>query len=240
MVKLVVTLSLLLMSAGLASGQAIQVGDYELDWAILHTPVSSDLPTLTADTWQIKLENAPGTGLCPPTSAYVVRDAPGSPISGGTTWCIKSDGAFDSSANPPQLGSWQQYTDTHAIIHAKQGSRGSDEVMAVARLQTAPPPPPPSPIKVFITNPKAGTTVSGTVWVVIWAEGTSGSGNRFILKVNGTSVGSQNAGSSRGPVTIPWNTQSGPNGAYAIKAEVIDDTRNTGTSAAVSVIVNNP
>jgi hypothetical protein len=111
-----VLLSTVLLFTGLASAQAIQTGDYEMDWAILHNPVSSDMPTLEADTWPIKLENAAGTGLCPPTSTYVVRDAPASSIMGGsTTWCIKSDGTFDSSAQAAIAGRWDHYTDTHAI-----------------------------------------------------------------------------------------------------------------------------
>jgi len=51
-----------------------------------------------------------------------------------------------------------QYNDTHAIIEVEQGSHANDKVMAVAVRET--PPPPPSPIKVFITQPKTGATVS--------------------------------------------------------------------------------
>ena len=240
--KVLLAVIIMLLSAGAASALSPQVGDYQLDWAILHNPVSSDPPTLEAETWDIKLENAAGTGFCPPTSAFVVRVAPASSIMGGsTTWCIKSDGAFDSSVNF-HTGSWLQYTETHAIIQVEQGSRGNDKVMAVAILQTAPPPPPPpppSPIKVFITSPKAGATVSGTVWVVIWAEGTTGSSNTFTLKVGGQEVGRQNAGSSRGPVTIPWNTKGGANGTHALQATVVDASGATG-SASMSVVVNNP
>jgi hypothetical protein len=111
--------------------------------------------------------------------------------------------------------------------------------MAVAILKTPPPPPPPSPVKVFITSPKAGSTVSGTVWVVIWAEGTTGSSNTFTLKVDGQEIGRQNAGSSRGPVTIPWNTKGGPNGTHTLQATVVDASGATG-STSMSVIVNNP
>jgi hypothetical protein len=122
--KLLLAVMMMLLSAGVASALSPQVGDYQLDWAILHNPVSSDQPTLEAETWNIKLENAAGTGFCPPTSAFVVRVAPASSIMGGsTTWCIKSDGAFDTSASF-QTGRWLQYTETHAIIHVEQGSRG--------------------------------------------------------------------------------------------------------------------
>jgi hypothetical protein len=232
---------IILSTADLAWGQPPQTGDYDLDWAILHSPVSSDMPTLEADTFPIKLENAAGTGLCPPTSTFVVRDAPASSIMGGhITWCIKSDGTFDSSAGT-YIGTWQQYTSTHAIIQAEQGSRGNDRVMAVARLKTPPPPPPPSPVKAFITQPRNGATVSGTIWVVIWAEGTSGSSNVFTLSVDGKVINSVTS-SSRGPVTIPWFTVANPNavnGTHTLGASVRDATGQTG-STSITVIVNNP
>ena len=224
------------------SAQTIQIGEYEMDWAILHNPVSSDLPTLEAGTAAIRLQSASGVGACPPTSAYVVFDAPASRIMGGTTtWCIKADGTFDGAANSRAVGRWNQYTETHAIIEVEQGSRANDRVMAVAVLQTAPPPPPPSPVKVFITQPKAGATVSGTVWVVLWAEGTSGSSNVFTLSVDGKIINSATT-ASRGPVTIPWFTVNNPNaanGTHALGASVRDATGKT-ASTSITVIVNNP
>ena len=48
-----------------------------------------------------------------------------------------------------------------------------------------------APLQVFITQPKAGATVSGTVWVVMWVEGTSGASNVFTLSADGKQVGSQ-------------------------------------------------
>jgi hypothetical protein len=239
--SLLLAMILILLLTGFASAQAIQTGNYEMDWAILHNPVSSDMPTLEAETWQITLENSAGTGFCPPTSAYVVRVAPASSIMGGsTTWCIKSDGSLDSSAGF-QSGRWLQYTETHAIIQIEQGSRGNDKVMAVARLQAPPPPPPPGPLKVFITQPRSGATVSGTVWVVLWAEGTSGSSNVFTLSVDGKVINSATT-SSRGPVTIPWFTVNNPNavnGTHTLGASVRDATGKTG-STSITVIVNNP
>ena len=61
-------------------------GDYELDWAVLHSPVSSDMPTLEAGTRAIRLEDA--AGRCPrPTSTLIVLNAPASHLQGGTvTW----------------------------------------------------------------------------------------------------------------------------------------------------------
>jgi hypothetical protein len=230
---------------GLASSvtaQLPQPGDYELDWAILHDPSSSDLPRLEADTRPIRLENAPGTGLCPPSSAFVVRNAPASSLQGGASmiWCIRSDGTFDGVAagNPPYTGFWNQYTATHAIIEAEQGSRSNDKVMAVARRpESSPPPPPPSPVKVFITQPRSNETVGGTVWVVMWVEGTSGSSSVFTLTADDAHVSTATT-SSRGPVTLPWNSRLVASGTHTLRATVRDAAGNAGTTS-ITVIVRN-
>jgi hypothetical protein len=114
--------------------------------------------------------------------------------------------------------------------------------MAVAvREISPPPPPPPGELKVFITQPKAGSTVSGTVWVVMWVEGTSGSSNVFTLSVDGKVIRSETT-SSRGPVTIPWFTVNNPdaaNGTHTLTGRVRDATGKSG-STSITVIVNNP
>jgi hypothetical protein len=98
------------------------------------------------------------------------------------------------------------------------------------------PPPAPTPadlLKVFITQPTGGATVSGTAWVVLWVEGTTGSANAFTLSVDGTVVGSQTT-AARGPVTIPWKTSG--SGTHTVTAVVRDAAGHTGrTSIAVTV-----
>jgi hypothetical protein len=88
-------------------------------------------------------------------------------------------------------------------------------------------PPPSGSLKVAMTAPKAGATVSGTAWVVLWVEGTSGSANVFTLSAAGKVVGSQTT-SSRGPVTIPWTPAV--NGSTTLAASVRDATGRTGSS----------
>ena len=51
----------------------------------------------------------------------------------------------------------------------------------------------------------------GTVWVFVWAEGTTGSANVFTLSADGKQIGSQTT-SSHGPVTIPWEHDRGGQG----------------------------
>ena len=113
----------------------------------------------------------------------------------------------------------------------------SGQLIGVGVKELAPP-----PLKVFITQPKAGATVSGTVWVVLWVEGTSGASNAFTLSADGTQIGSQTT-SSRGPVTIAWPTKpvgATPiaNGTHTLMGTVRDATGNTGTTS-ITVILNN-
>jgi hypothetical protein len=232
--RLMVALALVLIFAGGAAAQATPLtGTYNMEWSILHVPVSSDLPDLQDGTSQIVLEAASG-GLCPPTSAFMVQNAP---AFGGatTTWCIKSDGSFDVSASGNGAGTWNQYITDIAIIEA-DNRRGNDHIQAVARRATTP--PPAGTLKVSITAPHNGDTVAGTVWVVMWVDGASGTSNVFTLSVDGTAVGTSNAGSSHGPVTIPWSSTSALNGTHTITGSVKDATGNTG-STSISVILRN-
>lgn len=102
--------------------------------------------------------------------------------------------------------------------------------------------PPPSTVKVFITQPRNGDTVSGTVWVVLWAEDTSGASNTFTLSADGRQISSQTT-SSRGPVTIPWPTTPAggtpvTNGTHTLTGTVRDAAGNTGTTS-ITVIRKN-
>ena len=93
-----------------------------------------------------------------------------------------------------------------------------------------------SPVKAFITQPRAGSTASGTVWVVMWAEGTTGSANVFTLSADGKQIGVANVGSSSGPVTIPWNTTGVAKGAHTLRADVLDAAGNTGSTTLSFVL----
>ena len=74
-------------------------------------------------------------------------------------------------------------------------------------------------------------------WVVLWVEGISGSANVFTLSADGRQV-STHTTSARGPVTLPWNTTSVPNGAHTLTATIRDAAGNTG-SVSLSVLVRN-
>jgi len=101
----------------------------------------------------------------------------------------------------------------------------------------APPPPAAGSLSVFITEPTAGTTVSGTVWPTVWVEGQSGASNTFTISVNGQLVASQ-VTSSRGPVTVPWITTGTANGSASLTATVRDANGNAGATT-INVSVRN-
>jgi hypothetical protein len=105
---LFVVIAILLTVPTLASAQAPQPGTYDVEWSILHVPVGSDLPDLQTGTSRLELE-AGAAGVCPPASAFAVRNAPASTLEGGsTTWCIRSDGSFDGAASGNGAGTWNQ------------------------------------------------------------------------------------------------------------------------------------
>ena len=231
----ILTLAIVLTFSGLAWAQpGPEVGTYDMEWSILHVPFSSDMPDLQTGTVTIQLERVM-PGDCPPSSSFIVRNAPASTVGGGTTtWCIKPDGAFDASAGTMGGGGLFQYTAD--LFYVDGGNtRGNDTTLAVGRRQV---PPPPSTLKVFITQPRNNDTVSGTAWVVIWVEGTSGSSNVFTLSADGKQVGTPQTTSSRGPVTMPWDTRSVINGTHTLTATVRDAQGNTGTTS-ITVIVRN-
>ena len=234
--RFLLAVTIVLACTGVASAQfSPQPGTYDMEWSILHVPISSDLPDLAAGRTTIQLE-AVAPPDCPPTSAFMIRNAPAGETA-TTFWCIMPDGSFDTSAGTMSSGGLVQYTQD--IFYVKGANRrGNDTTLAVGRRQAAPPPPPPAAtLKVFITQPHNGDTVAGTVWVVQWVEGSSGSSNVFTLSADGKQVGTETS-SSQGPVTLPWNSTSGANGAHTLTGTVRDATGNSGTTS-ITVIVGN-
>jgi hypothetical protein len=73
--------------------------------------------------------------------------------------------------------------------------------------------------------------------VVLWVEGASGKSNTFTLTVDGATVGTYTT-AEQGPVTIPWTTNSKPNGNHTVTASVRDATGKTG-STSITVAVRN-
>jgi hypothetical protein len=99
------------------------------------------------------------------------------------------------------------------------------------------PPPAAGTLQVYITQPSSGATVRGTVWVVVWLGGASGSSNSYTLSVDGRTVATENT-SSTGPVSLPWTSTAADNGARTLTVTVRDATGNSG-SGRISVTVAN-
>lgn len=202
-------------------------GHYDMKWSEFDTGQNVDL---TFGTRQVEVAQ-PAAGECPPTSTMVLRDITG-------PWCYLPDGTIDGSSGatgggdvflPNAQGGFDGF-----FLRGERASRSSPEFTFVGRKQTT------AALTVFITQPKNGATVSGTVWVVMWVEGTSGSSNTFTLSVDGKVIRPETT-SSRGPVTIPWFTVNNPdalNGTHTLTATVRDATGKTGTTS-ITVVVKN-
>jgi hypothetical protein len=91
-------------------------------------------------------------------------------------------------------------------------------------------------LRVFLTSPAAGATVSGTVWANVWVEGQNGTANVFTLSVGETVVASTTSAGRH--VTLPWDTTRTPNGARTLLAQVRDATNNGGQDARPVTVLN--
>jgi hypothetical protein len=139
--------------------------------------------------------------------------------------------ARDASGN---TGAWS------VSVNVANGATAPPPAPAPAPPPTSPTPPPPpaaGTLKVAMTQPANGATVSGTVWPTLWVEGQSGTSNTFTVSANGQVVATQ-VTSSRGPVSLPWVTTTIPNGTTSLTATVRDAAGNTGT-VTINVTVRN-
>jgi len=168
--------------------------------------------------------------------------AVGMSASGGTapyTYTLTIDGSqVASGASASYSWSTTSVADgshTLGLTVTDGGGRTATASRAVT-VSNAAPPPPGGTLRVFITSPASGATVSGTVWVNIWVEGAVTGNNVFTLRAAGMTVGS--ATDSGAHVTLPWNTPGTPNGATSLSATVQDASGNSG-STSIPVIIGN-
>jgi hypothetical protein len=137
---------------------------------------------------------------------------------------------------------WVQGTTAHSSA-AGQGVTLSDTApttdqwnMAAVEVTPGTPSPDSTPPTVSITNPAGGQIVSGTVPVAASAsDDVALASVQFFL--DGKSLG--------GPVTTPpyavqWDTTLATNGSHVLTAGATDTSGNVGTSAGVTVTVQNP
>ena len=92
-------------------------------------------------------------------------------------------------------------------------------------------------LRVSVTTPAAGSTVSGTVWVNVWLEGAAAGTRSFTMTVGDSTVWTESSSSDH--VTLPWVTTSTPNGTRTLVVTARDAAGASGT-ASVTVTVQNP
>mgnify|MGYP001591367620 CR=1 FL=1 len=112
------------------------------------------------------------------------------------------------------------------------GNVGSSSVVAVTvnnatGTDTTPP-------TTAVSSPSAGAQISGTISIA-----ASASDNVGVTKVEFFVDGSLIGSAPSAPYSAAWNTTTATNGAHSLTTRAFDAAGNVGTSAAVSITVNN-
>jgi thermitase len=166
--------------------------------------------------------------------AYATGTSIASPIVAGVA-------ALMLSANPAL-----KPADVEALLEANADDRGStawdtgygwgrvNAYRAVAAAKTSVPAPDTVAPSVAISAPAPASTVSGVAAVAVSASDNGGI-SRVELYVDGVFYGSD----TTAPYTVSWDTRNTTNGSHAVVAKALDAAGNVGTSASVTVTVNN-
>ncbi len=128
------------------------------------------------------------------------------------------------------------HTLTANVADPMGGTGTATQTVTVSNVAT-PPPPPTGTLKVFVTQPTGGATVSNTVWAVMWLEGSTAASKTYTLTLGGKAMGSTTT-ASNGPVSMPYDTKMVVDGSQPLMATVKDSSNNTGGST-VNVNVKN-
>src|SRR5204863_492677 len=128
------------------------------------------------------------------------------------------------------------YTRSTNVAYSIAGTSTATQTVTVSNVVT-PPPPPTGSLKVFVTQPTGGATVSNTVWAVMWLEGSTAASKTYTLTLGGKAMGSTTT-ASNGPVSMPYDTKMVVDGSQPLMATVKDASNNTGGST-VNVNVKN-
>jgi hypothetical protein len=95
----------------------------------------------------------------------------------------------------------------------------------------------PGTVRVFITAPADGATVSGTVWFTVWIENAAAGSKTYTLSVGGSTI-TTNAATTNGPVSLAWPTSTADNGARTATVTVRDSAGGTGDALVMLNIKN--
>ena len=165
---------------------------------------------------------------------------------GSTSFQLALDGATVSTqtvTGPTASHTWNTTTvanGNHTLTVGALDSAGhgaSTTITVTVNIPAAPPPPPTGgTLTIAFTAPGEAATVSGTVWMVIWVNGASGSSNTFTVSVGGTVIRTQTTSGAN--VSVPWDTVGFANGPQTINVTVRDATGNTGSGARSVNVAN--
>ena len=92
-------------------------------------------------------------------------------------------------------------------------------------------------VRVFVTAPTGGATVSGTVWFTVWIENAAAGSKTYTLSVGGSTITS-NTTTSNGPVSLAWPTATADNGTRTATVTVRDSAGSTGNASVMLTIKN--
>ncbi len=194
----------------------------------------------TPDAPSVRFVNPASSATVSNTTTVTLAGSAGS--GSGYTYQMAVDGATVYTGTNPSFG-WNTTNVANGarqlvatVIDSASQKATATQMVTVANAAPAPPPP-PAGLTVSITDPLGGRTLSGTSWTVVWVTGAKGSSNVYTLAAGGRSVATFTT-TSTGPVSIPWDTATVPNGSQVLTATVRDSSGRTG-SARVTVTLKN-
>ncbi len=120
---------------------------------------------------------------------------------------------------------------THAVKFTKLGAAFMAELAKGTVSGGTPDPTPPT---VMLTAPAAGANVTGTTTMT-----ANAADNVAVSRVDFLVDGVVRGSDTTAPYSYGWDTTTSANGSHALAARAYDAAGNTGTSASVSVNVNN-
>jgi subtilisin family serine protease len=178
---------------------------------------------------------APGYSI---TSAWIGSDTATNTISGTSMATPHVAGVaalylgLNPSASPSQVAAVLTSRATlNAVLNPGTGS--PNRLLYMGNLAAPVDQVPPT---ATITSPTDGQTVSGSVPVSVTAADDVGSVTSVELYVNGVLTSTDTAA----PWAFSWDSGAVSTGTYQLTVIATDDSGNRGTSAPVSVSVNNP
>ena len=195
--------------------------------------------------------SSPFSDSVSPTSA-IVSPANGATVSGTVSVSATAsdnngiaraelwkDGAlFHSDFQSPYTFSWPTTSDTNSVhtletrAYDVVGNTGSSGIISITVNNTTSDITPPT---ASISSPAEGSTASGLTTVNVTASDNSGTVSKVDLYRSGIFLASDNSA----PFSFSWDTTKETNGSHTLQAKAYDPSSNIGSSAIITVTVNN-